>query len=69
MEPPSGQYPTVHFRHAHTANVCFLDGHVQTFSPGTRNTPPSWEPAAATTVRDRERIFDIGTTDEMWDRE
>jgi prepilin-type N-terminal cleavage/methylation domain-containing protein/prepilin-type processing-associated H-X9-DG protein len=69
MEPPTGQYPTVHFRHAHTTNVCFLDGHVQTFSPGTRNTPPSWESATATTVRDRERIFDIGTSDELWDRE
>jgi prepilin-type N-terminal cleavage/methylation domain-containing protein/prepilin-type processing-associated H-X9-DG protein len=69
MEPPSGQYPTVHFRHAHTANVCFLDGHVQTVSPGTRNPAPGWEPATATTVRDRERIFDIGSTDEMWDRD
>jgi prepilin-type N-terminal cleavage/methylation domain-containing protein/prepilin-type processing-associated H-X9-DG protein len=69
MEPPSGQYPAVHFRHAQTANVCFLDGHVESFRPGTRNPPPSWEPASATVVRDRERIFDIGSTDELWDRE
>lgn len=69
MEPPSGQYPAVQFRHAHCANVCFLDGHVESFRPGTRNPPPAWEPASATTVRDREEIFDIGATDELWDRE
>ena len=69
MEPPSGQYPTVHFRHVQTVNVCFLDGHVEAVTPGTRNPAPSWEPATATTVRDRERIFDIGSTDALWDRE
>jgi prepilin-type N-terminal cleavage/methylation domain-containing protein/prepilin-type processing-associated H-X9-DG protein len=69
MEPPSFQYPAVHFRHARNANVCFLDGHVESFHPGTRNSPPSWEPASATTVRDRELIFDIGATDELWDRD
>ena len=69
MEPPSGQYPTVHFRHAQTANVCFLDGHVESYYPGTRNSPPIWEPMSATTLRDKERIFDIGSTDELWDQE
>jgi prepilin-type N-terminal cleavage/methylation domain-containing protein/prepilin-type processing-associated H-X9-DG protein len=69
MEPPSGQYPTVHFRHVRTANVCFLDGHVESYTPGTRNPPPGWEPASATAVRDRERVFDIGSTDALWDRE
>ncbi len=28
LVPPSGNFPTVHFRHAGRANVCFLDGHV-----------------------------------------
>ncbi len=69
MEPPSGLYPTIHFRHAQTTNVCFLDGHVQTFNPGTRNAPAPWEPAQVGPVRDRELIFDIGLTDELWDRE
>jgi len=69
MEPPSYQYPAVHFRHAQTANVCFLDGHVESFRPGTRNPPPGWEPGSANVVRDRELIFDIGSTDELWDRE
>jgi prepilin-type N-terminal cleavage/methylation domain-containing protein/prepilin-type processing-associated H-X9-DG protein len=69
MEPPSGQYPSVHFRHTRAANVSYLDGHVESTYPGTRNPPPPWEPASATSLRDRERIFDIGTTDEWWDRE
>ena len=69
IEPPSGQYPSVHFRHAHSANVCFLDGHVESFRPGTRNPAPFWEPASATPLRDREEVFDIGSTDALWDRD
>lgn len=69
MEAPSGQYADVHFRHAKTANVCFLDGHVESFAPGTRNAAPSWEPGSATVIRDKYGVFDIGTTDELWDRE
>ena len=30
LEPPSQNYPSVHFRHTDTANVAFLDGHVET---------------------------------------
>jgi prepilin-type processing-associated H-X9-DG protein len=69
VEPPSGQYPSVHFRHAGTANVLYLDGHVAGFHPGTRNPPPPWEPASATMLRDKRDIYDIGSTDELWDRE
>ena len=29
LEPPSQNYPTVHFRHTDTANVVFMDGHVE----------------------------------------
>ena len=29
LEPPSQNYPTVHFRHTDTANVAFMDGHVE----------------------------------------
>jgi prepilin-type processing-associated H-X9-DG protein/prepilin-type N-terminal cleavage/methylation domain-containing protein len=70
LEPPSGQYPAVHFRHGGTtANVLFLDGHVETYSPGTRNVAPSWEPSSATVLRNREQVFDIGSNDELWDRQ
>jgi prepilin-type processing-associated H-X9-DG protein/prepilin-type N-terminal cleavage/methylation domain-containing protein len=68
LEPPSGQYPSVHFRHGGTANVLFLDGHVEAYYPGTRNAPPSWEPSSAALLRDRKGLYDIGSTDELWDR-
>ena len=29
VDPPSQNYPTTHFRHSDTANVAFLDGHVE----------------------------------------
>jgi prepilin-type processing-associated H-X9-DG protein/prepilin-type N-terminal cleavage/methylation domain-containing protein len=70
IEPPSGEYPSVHFRHGgKTANVLFLDGHVETWVEMTRNPPPSWEPLAATQMRDRESIYDIGTDDTQWNGE
>jgi prepilin-type processing-associated H-X9-DG protein len=69
VEAPSGQYPSVHFRHTHTANVLFLDGHVESYKPGTRNPPPSWEPPSANALRDKEELFDIGSNDDLWDRQ
>lgn len=30
LDPPSANYPSVHFRHLDTANVAFVDGHVET---------------------------------------
>lgn len=30
LDPPSRNFPDVHFRHGGTANVAFLDGHVET---------------------------------------
>jgi prepilin-type N-terminal cleavage/methylation domain-containing protein/prepilin-type processing-associated H-X9-DG protein len=32
LDPPSRNYPNVHFRHHDAANVAFLDGHVETRS-------------------------------------
>jgi prepilin-type processing-associated H-X9-DG protein/prepilin-type N-terminal cleavage/methylation domain-containing protein len=31
LVPPSGNFPTVHFRHSDRANVVFLDGHVESY--------------------------------------
>ncbi len=67
VEPPSGQYPSVHFRHRGAANVVYLDGHAESRTDPTRNPPPSWEPPSANQRRDQEGIFDIGTDDELWD--
>ena len=32
LDPPSQNFPTVHFRHLDSANVAFLDGHVESVS-------------------------------------
>lgn len=40
IEPPSQNFPTVHFRHSDTANVAFLDGHVETRSRNFKITIP-----------------------------
>jgi prepilin-type processing-associated H-X9-DG protein/prepilin-type N-terminal cleavage/methylation domain-containing protein len=70
LEPPSSQYPTIHFRHGgRTANVLFLDGHVETWTDPANNPLPPWWPAAAAQLRDKEALFDIGTTDEWFDRD
>lgn len=34
LEPPSNDFPTVHFRHSDSANVAFADGHVETKGRG-----------------------------------
>ncbi len=68
IEPPSGRYPSVHFRHLRSANVLFLDGHVENVSPGTRNPAPSWEPTSATRLRDEKGLYDVGSDDTLWDR-
>jgi prepilin-type processing-associated H-X9-DG protein len=69
-EPPSRQHPSVHFRqHGKIANVLFLDGHVEAWTNPVRNpTAPGEEPALCQ-LRDRENLFDIGSTDELWDRD
>ena len=67
--PPSKRDPSVHFRlFGKLANVLFLDGHVEAHTDSTRNPPggPTAIPAVIA-LRDRENIFDFGTTDELWD--
>jgi prepilin-type N-terminal cleavage/methylation domain-containing protein/prepilin-type processing-associated H-X9-DG protein len=69
-EPPSAQTPTVHFRQfGGIANVVFLDGHVEALTDKTRNPPAASDTPAVVTLRDQENLFDLGTTDELWDRE
>jgi prepilin-type N-terminal cleavage/methylation domain-containing protein/prepilin-type processing-associated H-X9-DG protein len=69
-DPPSYRAPSVHFRfHGRVANVCFLDGHVEGYTLTTRNTPDSTDPASVVAFRDAELVFDIGTDDQLWDRD
>jgi prepilin-type N-terminal cleavage/methylation domain-containing protein/prepilin-type processing-associated H-X9-DG protein len=60
LEPPSGRYPSVHFRHSGAvANVAFLDGHVSVMKV-SRNPMGPWTTAAVEQVRIRENVADIG---------
>jgi prepilin-type processing-associated H-X9-DG protein len=70
VEPPSGNYPSVHFRHAGgVANVAFVDGHVEARTDHTRNPVPDHVPPAVRQLRDRHRLFDLGADDRLWDRD
>jgi prepilin-type processing-associated H-X9-DG protein len=62
LASPSQQFPNTHFRHGGLANVGFADGHVETRTP-TINGPPSWEDPAATALRQKEIVWDIGSDD------
>jgi prepilin-type N-terminal cleavage/methylation domain-containing protein/prepilin-type processing-associated H-X9-DG protein len=69
-EPPSAQHPTAHFRQlGRLCNVLFVDGHVEARSDRTRNPPPADDPPGFAELRDQERLFDIGQTDVLWDRD
>jgi prepilin-type N-terminal cleavage/methylation domain-containing protein/prepilin-type processing-associated H-X9-DG protein len=69
-EPPSAQSPSVHFRQPNgVANVLFLDGHVEPWTDKTRNPPAPSDPPDVIALRDSANVYDIGTTDELWDRE
>jgi prepilin-type N-terminal cleavage/methylation domain-containing protein/prepilin-type processing-associated H-X9-DG protein len=66
--PPSFQKPSVHFRlSGRICNVCYVDGHVVAHTDGTRNTPLPADALDLQKLRDNENIFDLGTTDELWD--
>jgi prepilin-type N-terminal cleavage/methylation domain-containing protein/prepilin-type processing-associated H-X9-DG protein len=68
-EPPSRQFPSVHHRfNGGVANVLFVDGHVEARTDRTRNPPAATDPPAILRVRDEENLFDLGTSDELWDR-
>jgi prepilin-type processing-associated H-X9-DG protein len=65
LEPPSSQYPTVHFRHAGTANMLFLDGHVEGQRPA-RNPLANWWSQAGIDLLERNNVHDIGTDDSLF---
>ena len=68
LEPPSSGYPTVHFRHAGTANVLFLDGHLESRPPTDNPLPGYWPDDAAAKCK-QVGLYDVGSTDELFDRD
>ncbi len=63
LEPPSGQFPSVHFRHqGAVANVLFLDGNVRPMKP-SRNPMGPWTTPEVEKVREENHIADIGEWD------
>lgn len=68
LEAPSSLIPTVHFRHMGTANVLFLDGHLEAMTH-TANPPASWTIPAAATMATDNQIFDLGSNDDLFDRQ
>ncbi len=78
LEPPSQNFATTHFRHSDSANVAFLDGHVESRSrnfliqvPGT-----NWMSAAQSAKMDAKRLGFVSDgnlnnpalQDELYDR-
>jgi prepilin-type processing-associated H-X9-DG protein/prepilin-type N-terminal cleavage/methylation domain-containing protein len=67
LSAPSAAYPNVHFRHGGgTANVLFLDGHVEAMTPVANalstNPPDPWGwPQAAVTLKNTDMIFDLSS--------
>jgi prepilin-type N-terminal cleavage/methylation domain-containing protein/prepilin-type processing-associated H-X9-DG protein len=61
-DPPSNQYPGVHFRHLGTANVVFLDGHVENMTP-VNNPPSPWITPAGEALRLRVWLSDLSAND------
>jgi len=67
LSMPSDSFPNVHFRHGGgTANVLFVDGHVETMTPVVNALPanppnPYGWPADALALKDRYRILDLSS--------
>ena len=67
LEPPSRTQPTIHFRHNDTANVAFLDGHVETRGKSWVNLPFWFSPTDVQANKDHQ-LGCAGEPDELYDR-
>jgi prepilin-type processing-associated H-X9-DG protein/prepilin-type N-terminal cleavage/methylation domain-containing protein len=67
LSTPSDEYPNVHFRHNETANVAFVDGHVENMMP-VKNPLPSYPanpygwPADALQLLQQDGIADLSSS-------
>jgi len=64
IEPPSNQFPTIHFRHNGVANVSFLDGHVEARIPFWIPLPDV-PPAQAQTMQN-DSLANVGVDDTLY---
>lgn len=67
LEPPGRTQPSVQFRHHNSANVAFLDGHVESRGPSFITLPAWFTPAQIQTNKDKHLGF-IGDDDSWYDR-
>jgi prepilin-type processing-associated H-X9-DG protein/prepilin-type N-terminal cleavage/methylation domain-containing protein len=63
IEPPSNQYPTIHFRHSGTANVAFVDGHVESMIPYWVPLSPANVPTGQAAQMQADQLANVGETD------
>lgn len=68
LEPPSATQPTIHFRHLGTANVAFMDGHVESRMPDQIPLPSWFSPAQVEANRKHQLGF-VGTDNSLYDQE
>jgi len=68
LEAPSGAFPNTHFRHNNTANVAYLDGHVEVHAPSWIPLP-DWVPAAQVQEMQRRQLGFVGPDDTLFDRD
>lgn len=77
LEPPSQNFPSVHFRHNDTANVAFLDGHVETRARHWWLDGSGWVGPGQASKMEKKRLgyvsdgnlSDLAKQDELYDRE
>ena len=79
LDPPGSNYPSVHFRHLDSANVAFLDGHVESRSYQTHVVVPGenfLSPEQASLMASKRLGFvsegnlqDPAKADELYDRQ
>ncbi|MGE3313620.1 MAG: DUF1559 domain-containing protein [Planctomycetaceae bacterium] len=67
IEPPSNQFPTIHFRHSSAANVAFADGHVETMEPKWVDLP--FVPAAQAAHMQKIGLGHVSEDDSLYDRD
>ncbi|MFM8218874.1 MAG: DUF1559 domain-containing protein [Planctomycetaceae bacterium] len=67
LEAPSGAFPNTHFRHNNTANVAYLDGHVETHS-ASWVALPDWVPPTQAAEMQRRQLGFVGPDDTLYDR-